>query len=202
MEDDARGRKADPPPPPSAVSDGRSEMTSMRGNVYSLAAGLWHLFGIDWLFVPESTPAVSVADPAAITVSSWWWFPPGREIGDKRRPLGPVWPLCALVRMAAGEYRIGLGRLIAAFKEGACDPSVSSSLGGRGALLPCLVSEVDSCARIIAEAVRLMNRIADDGNAGASPPPVVWSPDAILHICVSVENALSLPVQYSNDKHA
>jgi hypothetical protein len=122
-------------------------------------------------FILESTP-VSVADPVAIAVSSWWWFLPGREIGDKRHPLGPAWPLCVLVRMATREYCIGLGRLITAFKEGECDPSMSSSLGGRGSLLSRLVSEVNSCARIIPEAVRLMNGIADDSNAGASPSPV------------------------------
>jgi hypothetical protein len=55
---------------------------------------------------------------------------------------------------------------------------------------------------IIVEAVCLMNGIANNGNVGVSPPPFVWSPDAILHIGVSVEDALSLPVQYSNDKHA
>ena len=53
MEDDACGRKSDPPPPPSAVSNGRSKMMSMRSKVYFLAAGLWRLFGIDWLFVPK-----------------------------------------------------------------------------------------------------------------------------------------------------
>ena len=84
-------------------------MTSMRGNVYTLEVGLWHPFGIDWLFVLESMPAVLVGDPAAIAVLSWWWFLPGREIGNKHRSLGPAWLLCALVCMATREYRIKLG---------------------------------------------------------------------------------------------
>ena len=180
-------------PSPSVVSTGRSEMSTMRGDVYSLAAGLWQLCGIDWLFVPESSAA-------AIAASGWWWFPSGREIGDERRSLGPMWPLCTLVRMAAGEYRIGLGRLITLFEDG-CDSAASSSSGGcGGASLSCLVSEVNSCARIITEAVRLMSGIADDDDddAGATSPSVAWSPDAILHIRISVEDALNSSVQYSN----
>ena len=69
-------------------------------------------------------------------------------------------------------------------------------------LLSCLVFKVDSCARIIAKTVRLMNGIVNDCNAGASPLPIAWSPDAILHIREPAEDALSLPVQYSNNKHA
>ena len=192
-EGDVRGRRNADSPSPSVVSDGRSEMSTMRGDVYSLAAGLWQLCGIDWLFVPESSAA-------AIAASGWWWFPSGREIGDERRSLGPMWPLCTLVRMAAGEYRIGLGRLITLFEDG-CDSAASSSSGGcGGASLSCLVSEVNSCARIITEAVRLMTGIADDDDddAGATSPSVAWSPDAILHIRISVEDALNSSVQYSN----
>ena len=196
-DDDVRGRR-NSDSPPSLVSDGRSDMSTMRGDIYSLAAGLWQLCGIDWLLVPEST--LSAAAAAAIAASSWWWFPPGREIGDERHSLGPIWPLCTLVRMAAGEYRIGLGRLITLFEDG-FDSAASSSSGGVGSTsLSCLVSEVNSCARIITEAVRLMTGIADDDDddAGATSPSVAWSPDAILHIRISVEDALNSSVQYSN----
>jgi hypothetical protein len=173
------------------VSDGKSDITSTRGDIYSLVVKLWRHIGIDWLFVPVST--TTAMDDA----SDWWWFPPqGDEIGDGRSPLGPMWPLCTLVRMAAGEYRIGLGRLITAFED-VSDSAASSGVWCGASSSSCLVYEVNCCARIITEAVHLMTEIADD-DADATSPLITWTPDAILHIRNSLEDALNSSVQYCN----
>jgi hypothetical protein len=174
-----------------AVSNGKSDVSSMRGDIYSLVVKLWRHIGIDWLFVPELT--TTALDDA----SDWWWFPStGDKIGVGRSTLGPTWPLCTLVRMAAGEYRIGLGRLITAFED-VSDSAASSLVGCGASSLSCLVYEVNCCARIITEAVHLMTEIADDG-AEAGSHLITWTPDAILHVRNSLEDALNSSVQYCN----
>lgn len=148
--------------------------TSTRGDIYLLFVDSWRLFGNDWLLVPTEEDAP--------TPSGWWWFQSeGKKDGARR--LGPVWPLCTLIRLAAGEFRLALGRWVTIAEDGR----------GAGAECSRLVSEISSCAKVVGEAVQLMTTLADDESA-----LVNWSPDAILHVRKSLEDALNSSVQFFN----
>lgn len=172
----------------------RKPESSIRSDIYSLTLNLWRLFGIDWLLNSES-PVNAVVNSSS---SSDWWFPLGGDKlgGDEQhQQLGPMWPLCMIIRLAAGEFRIGLGRLITAFED---EDANHHHLG----MISCHISEVKSCAGIIIQAVSLMTDIADDDDDSNScftnSTAATWSPDAILHIRQSVEDALNSSLQYFN----
>ena len=136
----------------------------MRGGIYSLILELWQLFGADWMFVSSVLPKSN----------RFWWFQEGK-MKDNEYCLGPAWPLCTLISLAVGEFRLGLGQWV-----------ITSSKNNE-----YLVSDIHSCARIVIEAVRLMTTIAEEALT-------TWTPDAILHIRKSLEDALNSSVQYFN----
>ncbi|KAL9187014.1 hypothetical protein ACHAXT_010734 [Thalassiosira profunda] len=146
--------------------------TELRGDIYSLVLELWQVFGPEWIMT--NTTGASAND--------WWWFPSGGK--ENEHQLGATWPLCTLVRLAAGEFRLGLGRFMAFLER------EETSTDDKDAEL---ISEIDACAGIVAEATRLMTSIAEDEDSLSS-----WSPDAILHIRTSLEDALNSTVQYFN----
>ena len=158
----------------SNVSSTRNSTTSMRGDIYSLMLKLWQLCGSDWIFI--SHPSSSTSTPKT---SDFWWFQEGK---DNEHRLGTTWPLCTLISMAAGDFRLGLGRWITV------QDSNTKEYEG-------LVSETHWCARIVIEAVTLMTTIAEDEEDALA---TTWTPDAILHIRKSLEDALNSSVQYFN----
>ena len=161
-----------------------STSVNMRGDIYSLALELWQLFGHDWLIivVPQSTIIAASRSPS----SGWWWFQSGGNTSDVEHRLGQTWPLCTLVRLAAGEFRLALGRYVTKLEKGE-----ASELPKENILSGGIESEIHPCARIVTEAVEVMTTIAEDENAIST-----WSPDAILHVRKSLEDALNSSVQY------
>jgi hypothetical protein len=169
----------------------RKSVSSIRGDIYSLILHLWQYFGIDWLLRSEST-----VNAVVNSSSSDWWFPKGGDKlggGEQQQQLGSMWTLCMMVRLAAGEFRIGLGRLITTFEEEYVN---DRQLG----MITCHTSEVNSCAGIIIQAVSLMTDIVDDdeNSSFTQNTAATWSPDAILHIRQSLEDALNSSLQYAN----
>ena len=140
----------------------------MRGDIFSLTWELWQCFGSEWLLVPPNQ--------ASGSLSKWWWFPLGNE---RDSMLGPTWPICALVRLAAGEFRLSLGRWGSIVEDGKDHPTE-------------LISEICCCGRIVIEAVQLMTTIAEQEDALVDK----WLPAAILHIRHSLEDALNSSVQH------
>jgi len=102
---------------------------------------------------------------------------------DSEHRLGSTWPLCTLISLATGEFRLALGRWVTIVESG--QDSAKD--------YPCLVSEIHYTARIVTEAVNLMTQLAEDEDVLTT-----WTPDAILHIRKSLEDALNSSIQYFN----
>lgn len=154
----------------------------MSGELYSLALELWQLLEPDWLYESPSNSNTNK--------SKWWWFS-GNKIDEQHR-LGNTWPLCTLVRLAAGEFRLNMGRWLTSVEDGKQLPQKIS-----------IQSELQYCARIVIQAVKLMTGLADEedevmGDATQFGAGVLWTPDAILHVRKSLEDALNTAVQFFN----
>jgi len=147
--------------------------SSTRGEVYSLALELWQLCGVDWMI----TPATETTKGKKL-----WWFQE-EKMKDSEHRLGSTWPLCMLVSLAAGEFRLALGRWV----------TIVMSEQNSAKDYKYLVSEIHYTARIVTEAVQLMTQLAEDEDILTT-----WTPDAILHIRKSLEDALNSSIQYFN----
>ena len=146
--------------------------TSTRAEVYSTILELWQLCGVDWLIVSATETSKE----------KLWWFQEGK-MKDSEHRLGSTWLLCTLVSLATGEFRLALGRWVTIIESGQ-DSAKDYT---------CLVSEIHYTARIVTEAVHLMTELAEDEDALTT-----WTPDAILHIRKSLEDALNSSIQYFN----
>jgi len=150
----------------------RLSSISTRGEVYSLTLELWQLCGVDWL----------ITSATETTKEKLWWFQEGK-MKDSEHRLGSTWPLCTLISLATGEFRLALGRWVTIVESGQ-DSAKDYT---------CLVSEIHYTARIVTEAVNLMTQLAEDEDVLTT-----WTPDAILHIRKSLEDALNSSIQYFN----
>jgi hypothetical protein len=160
--------------------DEKSATIVRRGEVFSFLLDLWELFGVDWLFVSQSTMGDDEESP-------FWWYQSGESKIDEKQSIGPTWPFCMLFRLAVGEYRLGLGQYMSEVEDGRIQNLDEKDCED-------LVLVIILCSRVVAEAVALMTSMVDDENHGAIRSP--WSPDAILHIRTSLEDALNSSMQY------
>ncbi len=160
-------------------SDHISAMTLRRGDVFSLLLNMWRCFGVDWLFI--SQPKVEDAE------SPFWWFPSGESKTEDTRSFGPTWPLCMLIRLAAGEFRLGLGRYLSEREDGGVQNLDEKDR-------ECLVVDILVCSQVVSQTKHLVTSLVDDEDGVAIVTP--WSPDAVLHICISLEDALNSSMQY------
>eukprot|EP00577_Skeletonema_sp_RCC1716_P005585 CAMPEP_0113399162 /NCGR_PEP_ID=MMETSP0013_2-20120614/15379_1 /TAXON_ID=2843 ORGANISM="Skeletonema costatum, Strain 1716" /NCGR_SAMPLE_ID=MMETSP0013_2 /ASSEMBLY_ACC=CAM_ASM_000158 /LENGTH=781 /DNA_ID=CAMNT_0000284019 /DNA_START=6 /DNA_END=2351 /DNA_ORIENTATION=- /assembly_acc=CAM_ASM_000158 len=151
-------------------------LKGLRGTIYTLAMDLWRSFGPDWLFYDSNTRSSSILS------NEFWWF----RSKNTENQLGLTWPLCTLVQLAAGDFRLNLGRWVTIVEDG----NVSSQDN------EFVCSEIESCATAILETVQLMTSLADDGEGVIASG--VWVPEALLHIRKSLEDALNSSVQYLN----
>ena len=161
--------------------DEKSSTILRRGEVLSLILDLWNLFGVDWMFVPQSKMG------GADVESPFWWVRSGESKIDDRQSIGPTWPFCMLFRLAVGEYRLGLGRYLSIVEDGGIQNLDEKDCED-------LVLDIMLCSRVVTETVALMTSMVDDENDGAIRSP--WSPDAILHVRTSLEDALNSSMQY------
>jgi hypothetical protein len=175
-----------------------SQVSIHRGEIYSSFLGLWQLLGAEWLY--ELGKSTSCHHGASSLIGSDWWqrsdFAKSKGGGSNR--LGETWQLCTLVRLAAGEFRLSMGRWLSFAEEKDSNKSADSGL----------VSEMSSCAQIVIQAVQLMTSLADDQDEeivnqteSCEGHGIIWTPDAILHIRKSLEDALNTSIQYF-DEHA
>ncbi|EJK78050.1 hypothetical protein THAOC_00075 [Thalassiosira oceanica] len=141
-----------------------SSATGNRLNSFRLAIQLWQSYGTDWLLDGCSQSSRNGPD--------LWWF----KSNSTQESFGRTWPLCSLIRLAAGEFRMGLSSFISDIEDGKA---------------PRSLAEIDSCGVIILETVQLMTSIAEDRGDLS-----IWTPDAILHTRKSLEDALDATVQY------
>ncbi len=147
-------------------------LKGLRAGIFTLAMDLWRSFGPDWLFY----------DYNARSHNEFWWF----RSTNTENQLGLTWPLCTLVQLAVGDLRLNLGRWVTAIEDGN-----SSSHDNE-----YVCSEIESCATVILETVQLMTSLADDDEGGIVNG--AWTPEALLHIRESLEDALNSSVQYLN----
>ena len=169
-----------------------------RGEIYSLLLGFWQLLGPEWLYHFEQSISNSDTDTigggASDNATDWWqksdFSEKNRENNNRR--LGKTWQLCTLIRLAAGEFRLSMGRWMAYVEE---DSHRSSER--------VVVSDIALCAQIVLQAVQLMTSLADDEDEDAigltGGLDNVWTPDAIIHIHQSLQDALNATIQYFNE---
>ena len=148
----------------SIVASESSTTGNIRINSFRLAIQLWQSYGIDWLLDGCSQSPRNGPD--------LWWF----KSTSTQHTFGRTWPLCSLIRLAAGEFRMGLSSFISDIEDGKT---------------PRSLAEIDTCGMIILETVQLMTAIAEDRGDLS-----IWTPDAILHTRKSLEDALDAAVQY------
>ena len=146
------------------VASESSTTGSIRIDSFCLAVQLWQSYGTDWLLDGCSQSLRNGSD--------LWWF----KSTLTQESFGRTWPLCSLIRLAAGEFRMGLSSFISDIEDGKA---------------PRSLAEIESCGMIILETVQLMTAIAEDGGDVS-----IWTPDAILHTRKSLEDALDATVQY------
>jgi hypothetical protein len=152
-----------------------SAMIIRRGEVFSLLLNMWRCFGVDWLFISQSK------------VADFWWFPSGESETEDTRSFGPTWPLCMLIRLAAGEFRLGLGRYLSEIEDGGVQNLDEKDR-------ECLVVDIVVCSQVVSQTRHLVTSLVDDEDGVAFVTP--WSPDAVLHIRTSLEDALNSSMQY------
>jgi hypothetical protein len=171
------------------VSDTPFETTKMpttRGDIYSCFLSFWQLLGAEWLY--NNALSTSGTVTTVSTANDWWQRSDFVTNVDSSNKLGQTRQLCTLVRLAAGEFRLSIGRWMASVEN------QRSSDGG-------IVSEIAACAHIVVETVQLMTSLADDEDEDISSvnSVKVWTPDAVLHTQQSLEDALNAAIQYFNE---
>lgn len=154
-----------------------------RGEIYATFLGLWQLLGPEWLY--ENASTASDARASASNTTDWWQRSDFTNKGDSNNRLGQTWKLCTLIRLAAGEFRLSMGRWMACVEEKRSNES-------------SLVPEIVSCAQLVVQAVQLMTNLADDDDEDMMED-VVWTPDAILHMRQSLQDAMNAAIQYFNE---
>jgi hypothetical protein len=176
------------------VSDVSSETANIvinrevinRGDIYSSFLSFWQLLGAEWLYC--NTLSTSSDTDATVNANDWWQRSDFVTNADSSNKLGQAWQLCTLVRLAAGEFRLSIGRWMA------CVESKRSSEAS-------VVSEIGACAHIVVHAVQLMTSLADEEDEDMSSvnSVKVWTPEAILHTQQSIEDALNAAIQFFNE---
>lgn len=159
-----------------------------RGEIYSLFLGMWQLLGPEWLYDTSST--ASDAHGTESNTADWWHRSDFANKRDSSNQLGQTWQLCTLVRLAAGEFRLSMGRWMACLE---------SKKSNEISILP----EIVSCAQLVVQAVQLMTSLMDNEDEDmighTDEMGAVWTPDAILHIRQSLQDALNAAIQYFNE---
>ena len=157
-----------------------------RGEIYSSFLGFWQLLGPEWLYESPTTTSATLESASS---SSDWWQRSDFMQRDNNNRLGHTWQLCTLIRLAAGEFRLSMGRWMAIIED-------KRSSNNK------IMSEIVSCARIVIQAVQLMTSLADiedEHNMQSEGQRIVWNPDAILHTRQSLQDALNAAIQYFNE---
>jgi hypothetical protein len=116
-----------------------------------------------------------------IEYCDWEWLLVTSQENAKPSTLGRAASLCALLRLAVGEWKIQLGLLVSTEAHAPSEERV---------LL------VQACAQVIVHAVFFVVEMADRMDAADSATPLPLSADALVHIRKSLEEALNLSVQY------
>ncbi|KAL7484924.1 hypothetical protein ACHAW6_010531 [Cyclotella cf. meneghiniana] len=187
----------DYPLQPSSLED---EVSLCRGNIYSVFWGLWQLLGPEWLY--QSSMITSDINHSSFDSSDWWQRSDfTNSNGGSTSCLGQTWQICTLVRLAAGEFRLSMGRWMTCVEDKVNSVGVHKPGPHKG-----VVAEIRSCARIVVQAVQLMTNLADSHDDDmldqiniSDEQDTAFTPDAILHIRKSLEDALNTSVQYFND---
>lgn len=141
----------------------------LRVAAWSTVGTLVQVVGWDWLFVRPTNSSL-------------------RSSGS----LGVAGKLCALIRLAAGEWKIQLAALVYAEDQqqqnqqnDENDPQSPSCL---------FVPLIDACGVVLVEAVKYVVQLAEQTNHESSIP--LLSGDSILHIRRSLEESLNVTGQY------
>jgi len=102
--------------------------------------------------------------------------------------LGPASYLCALMRLASGEWRIQLGYRLS-LKQG--EVQVPASLEPRTGI-------VQACAQVLASSVLYLTKLAEEleDNNKSNQRTHFISPEALLHLRDSLEDALQASANY------
>ena len=159
-----------------------------RGDIYFAFLGFWQLLGPEWLY--EKTLNTDIGNTSASTINDWWQQSDFSHKNSKsKNQLGQTWQLCTLIRLAAGEFRLSMGRWMASIEE------------NRTGTESYTLSEIVSSAQIVVQAVQLMITLADeeDNEMQCSDRGAVWTPDAILHTQQSLQDALNASIQFFNE---
>jgi hypothetical protein len=160
-----------------------------RAEIYCTFLGLWQLLGPEWFYGNSTTPLSNLGRSTSNT-SDWWQRSDFANKSNDNNRLGQTWQLCTLVRLAAGEFRLSMGRWMACIEDGCTSESST-------------MPQIVSCAQIVIQALQLMTSLADEEDEDVinqtNENGVDWTPDAILHTRHSLQDALNAAIQYFNE---
>ena len=136
------------------------------------AAWVDRLEGYDWMLMDDKAPFMTIPMPTTAKTSS--------------KTLGSAAYLCAMIRLASGEWRIQLGYRLS-IREGEIQSRASEEHR---------VGIVQGCAQVLASLVSYLAKIADDIEKKDRGDKRFLSPEALLHLRDSLEDGLQATANY------
>jgi urease accessory protein UreF len=100
---------------------------------------------------------------------------------------------CAVLRLAVGEYRIQLGRILDDVDDDDDDDGAEHAAPRDSTTVA--VEVIQATARVIVETTRYIERCLDS-ESGATTATVPWSGDVVRHVQRSLHEAMDTSVQY------
>ena len=142
------------------------------------ACATWvdRLEGYDWMLVDDMNTKTSSSVPIPVDVKA------------SSKSIGSAAYLCAMIRLASGEWRIQLGFRLS-IREGEIQPKQRSSDEHRMGIM-------QGCAQVLASLVSYLTKIAEDIEKKDRDKKRFISPEALLHLKDSLEDGLQATANY------